>query len=82
MNLYDELITILQDGKELGFTYDEIDDIIKALERAKKVEELLDLYREHKYLVPFKPGLGDKSKRVCDISIEIKLKEKELEELK
>ena len=45
MNLYDELITILQDGKELGFTYDEIDEIIKALERAKKVEELLGLYQ-------------------------------------
>ena len=47
MNLYDELITILQDGKELGFTYDEIDDIIKALTRAEKVEELLGLYRLH-----------------------------------
>ena len=54
----------------------------KALERAKKVEELLRLYREHHELVPFTPGLGDKSKRVCDISIEIKQLEKELEEMK
>ena len=53
MNLYDELITILQDGKELGFTYDEIDDIIQALERAKKVEELLGLYREYYGHIPY-----------------------------
>jgi len=46
MNLYDELIIILQDGKELGFTYDEIDDIIKALTNAKKEHELLGLYRK------------------------------------
>ena len=54
----------------------------KALERAKNVEELLGLYREHHKLVPFTQGLGDKSKRVCDISIEIKQLEKELEERK
>ena len=47
MNIYDELIAVLHDGKELGFTYDEIDEIIKALERAKNVEELLALYRLH-----------------------------------
>ena len=54
----------------------------KALGRAKKVEELLELYREYHEFVPFTPGLGDKSKRVCDISIEIKQLEKELEKLK
>ena len=53
MNLYDELITILQDGKELGFTYDEIDAIIQALERAKKAHELLGLYRKH-----YRNGIG------------------------
>ena len=54
----------------------------KALERTKKVEVLLELYREYHELVLFTPGLVDKSKRVCDISIEIKQLEKELEELK
>ena len=53
MSLYDELITILQDGKELGFTYDEIDAIIKALERAKEEHELLGLYRKH-----YRNGIG------------------------
>ena len=43
MNLYDELIAVLHDSKELGLTYDEIDEIIKALERAKKVEEFISL---------------------------------------
>lgn len=46
MSPHDELIAVLHDGKELGFTYDEIDEIIKALERAKKMEELLELYRK------------------------------------
>ena len=54
----------------------------KALERAKKVEELLELYREHHELVPVYTRIVDKSKRVCDISIEIKQLEKELEEMK
>ena len=53
MNLYDELIIILQDGKELGFTHDEIDYIIKALTRAKKEHELLGLYRKH-----YRNGIG------------------------
>ena len=66
----------------MGIETHVIPTLEKALERAKKVEELLELYREHHKLVPFTPGLGDKSKRVCDISIEIKQKEKELEELK
>ena len=50
MNLYDELIAVLHDSKELGLTYDEIDEIIKALERAKKVEELLRLYQQKEKL--------------------------------
>ena len=52
-----------------------IDDYIA--EQQKK-DELLELYREHKKLVPFTPGLGEQSKRVLDISIEIKALEEEL----
>lgn len=48
----------------------------------EKKDELLELYREHHKLVPFTPGLGDKSKRVIAISIEIKNLEKELGEMK
>ncbi len=75
MNIYDELITILQDGKELGFTYDEIDDIIKALERAKKVEKELEEYK-----------ISDKSKEESSIEYynlykETKRKLKKVEEL-
>ena len=75
MNLYDELIIILQDGKELGFTYDEIDDIIKALERAKKVEKELEEYK-----------ISDKSKEESSIEYynlykETKCKLKKVEEL-
>jgi hypothetical protein len=66
----------------MGIKTNVIPTLEKALERAKKVDELLRLYREHHELVPFTPGLGNKSKRVCDISIEIKQLEKELEELK
>ncbi len=66
----------------MGIEIHVIPTLEKSLERAKKVEELLGLYREHHKLVPFTTGLGDKSKRVCDISIEIKQLEKELEELK
>ena len=50
----------------------------EAIERVKKVEELLKLYREHKYLVPFKTGLGEKSKRVHDIHKQIQALEEEL----
>ena len=73
-----------QEVKEIvmGIKTHVIPTLEKSLERLKKVEELLELYREHHKLVPFTPGLGDKSKRVCDISIEIKQLEKELEELK
>ena len=73
-----------QEVKEIvmGIKTHVIPTLEKDLERTKKVEELLGLYREHHKLVPFTPGLGDKSKRVCDISIEIKQLEKELEELK
>ena len=66
----------------MGIETHVIPTLEKALEHAKKVEELLGLYREHYKLVPFTPGLGDKSKRVCDISIEIKQKEKELKGMK
>ena len=56
-----------------------IDDVvIQALERAKKVEELLGLYRRKdiygKTILPYKEYL-----KICD---EIIIKEKELEELK
>lgn len=91
MNIYDEALNCLNElGQETndefeGYIIDCYEDwyykIIKALERAKKEHELLELYREHKYLVPFMTGLGEKSKRVCDIDKEIKLKEKELEEM-
>lgn len=56
--------------------------MIDYINQQEKVTELLGLYREHHRLVPFTTGLGDKSKRVCDISIEIKHLEKELGEMK
>lgn len=66
----------------MGIEIHVIPTLEKALEHLEKVEELLGLYREHHKLVPFTPGLGDKSKRVCDISIKIKQLEKELEEMR
>lgn len=51
------------------------DDYITQQE---KVSKLLELYREHKYLVPFKTGLGENSKRVHDIHKQIKALEEEL----
>ena len=64
-----------------------IDDIRKLgissiYEVMSKQIKLLELYREHRKLVPFMPGLGDKSKKVIAIGIKIKQLEKELEELK
>ena len=71
MNLYDELIIILQDGKELGFTHDEIEYIIKALERAKNVEELLGLYRERLTFV-FMPDCNYKDMSIKTLDFLIK----------
>lgn len=45
-SIYDEAMTKLNHGMEFGMTYEQRDDILKALERAKKVEELLGLYRK------------------------------------
>ena len=61
MNIYDEAIKklIVQNDYEI---------IFKALERAKKVEELLGLYRENSVVIK------------ADITI--KMLEKELEEMK
>ena len=72
------LLPITADKKVI----DEIQQALNELERLKKIEKLLGLYREHHKLVPFMTGLGDKSKRVIAISIEIKQLEKELEKLK
>lgn len=82
----DLLYDVMYGNRNIGEVDQAYEELKKAIntqsKRLAKVEELLGLYREHHKLVPFKTGLGDKSKRVCDISIEIKQKEKELEELK
>ena len=44
MNIYDEAIEYLKNGSDDLYSY-QVLGIIKALERAKKVEELLGLYR-------------------------------------
>jgi len=71
MNLYDEAIEELKcvwNGNDLSYP----SKAIKALERAKKVEELLGLYRKaHPTVSVFNPYYNDLAK-----------KEKELEELK
>ena len=45
--IYDEAMIKLNHGMEFGMTYEQRDDILEALERAKKVAELLGLYRKH-----------------------------------
>ncbi|NCC55424.1 MAG: hypothetical protein EOM11_08100 [Erysipelotrichia bacterium] len=66
--------------------YGELQEELKLMAtyitQQEKKDNLLELYREHHELVPFTPGLEEKSKRVIDISIEINKLEKELEELK
>ena len=45
MSPYDEAMIKLNHGMEFGMTYGQRDDILEALERAKKVEELLKQYQ-------------------------------------
>lgn len=75
MSPHDELIAVLHDGKELGLTYDEIDEIIKALERAKKMEELLGLYRERKELQNYR---GEHPEEYYEVDDKIEVLEEEL----
>lgn len=86
MNLYDEA---LSKALWIKFNKDiEVDEIIKALERVKKVEELLDLYRlqqEFKERYNTQVRLLDRQVTLYDIreiAEEIYLKENELEEPK
>ena len=85
MNIYDEAIDFM--------SYFSINDtrrklIIKSLERAKKVEELLDLYRlqqEFKERYNTQVRVLDRQETLDtlrEIAEEIYLKEKELEEMK
>ena len=87
MNLYDEAIEELKcvwNGNELSYP----SKTIKVLERAKKVEELLGLYRKHINILCKKDREGVKnslfSSEVVAYKLyeQIKQKENELEELK
>lgn len=53
--------------------------MLDYISQQEKRDELIELYREHKKLVPFSPGLGDKSSRVIEIDKQIKAIEGESE---
>lgn len=84
MNIYDEALKEI--SKDFGLDDDDI--IVKALKRAKKVEELLGLYRLEKETKEKYHTSGSLyvMQHVLDelreIAEEINLKEKELEEMK
>lgn len=85
MNIYDEAIKEVKDiMQEALWDRSPIDSIsIKALERAKKVEELLGLYKkECKMIQRYINGSYQPMGEHLDNIKQIKLKEKELEELK
>ena len=72
MITYEEAISLLKNGSDNLYSYQTL-EIIKALERAKKVEELLELYRERFSFYNFDEDIDLRK---------IKQKQKELEELK
>ena len=84
----DNLFDVVKEEYLLLLSEDENDKIIKALERAKKAEELLGLYRKHintlckKDREGVKNSLFSSEHLAYELYEKIKQKEKELEELK
>ena len=82
MNIYDEVLDYVKYKFQGDFK--ELDKTVKALERAKKVEELLKLYK-HLNKLEHLDELEITAYTLYDINVlkgAIKQREKELEEMK
>ena len=88
-NIYDEALEHVKNGSDDLYSY-QVLSIKQALERAKKVEELLGMYQEKEKLShnPYNNKTGDIRpfyEWACELTEfekQIKQKEKELEEMK
>ena len=77
MNIYDDLLKIIEEAKVHNIHQDYFGCVQfeQALERAKKVEELLGLYKQYYNKIPI-------GKSMYKVELEIERLEEELEELK